>query len=64
MDVKRGGRQGQSLRSLRPHIGMCSLNARDEGSTPPPAGGWLRVRARSMRAVEDQRPRLLEKEKE
>lgn len=39
MGVKRSGRQGQSLRSLRPHIGMCSLNARGEGSTLSPAEG-------------------------
>jgi hypothetical protein len=34
MGVKKGGWQGQSLRWLRPHIGMCSLNARDEGLPP------------------------------
>jgi hypothetical protein len=25
---------GQSMRSLRSHIGMCSLNARDQGLPP------------------------------
>ncbi len=34
MGVKRGGPYGRSLRSLRPHIGMCSLNARGEGLPP------------------------------
>jgi len=33
MGVKRGGRQGQSLRSLRPHIGMCSFHACSRGAT-------------------------------
>ena len=30
--------RGWSLRSLRPHIGMCSLNARGKG--PLPAARW------------------------
>ena len=35
MGVKEGADgRGQSLRSLRPHIGMRSLNARDEGAPP------------------------------
>jgi len=61
MGVKKGWWQAQSLRSLRPHIGMCSLNARGEGSTLPSAVGWLKVRARSMCVAEDQRPCLLER---
>lgn len=37
MGVRGGRRQGQSLRSLRPHIGMCSLNARGKGLALQPA---------------------------